>query len=110
MAKLEKEIRDSEIEENQIVLREQYEKNIFEQQLEFFQNMKLESQELIQELQEQFDSDNINIDRYKILKEIESLKLKIKVSEKNIIRCNYDLYLLRKEKDKDEPFRLTPYY
>jgi len=48
-ANLEKEMLDAEIEDKIIFTRSQYSKNIFEEQREFFINMKAEKQNIIEE-------------------------------------------------------------
>lgn len=107
---MEQNVKQMQIEKGEYIPYEDFEFKIWNQQIEFFQDKVEESNRLVESLQEEFDSDDLHLNRAEILSQIQFAKSQIVFFEKQIIQCNYDLYLLRKKKNKHEPLILTPYY
>lgn len=103
-------IRKIQIEKGELIPREDFEDRIWNQQIDFFEEKIEEYRNQVDSLQEQFDSDDLHLDRAQILLEIQFAKSQIVFFEKQIIKCNYDLYLLNKNNDKEARLLLTPYY
>jgi hypothetical protein len=105
----EKDKREYDLRMNEEMEQDDFEIDIHRKQIEYYEERIYFCEKDRNQCEIEYESSDNIVAKQALLDRINKINSQIFLFEKNIMNSNYDMYLLRKKKNKNEPLMLIPY-